>query len=144
MPDKDKVVKQEEKELPMTEAPISLTFKLAYKGIEVLATKREEHAVLKPYLEGAKIAIDWALENGFEVPAPRFPKKEIKPIEYVEGRKCPLCGGRLITPPPGTNKPIKCEFSKYNFQTRQTEGCTHVEWPNQTRIPSFPERDINQ
>src|ERR1035437_10138554 len=49
---------------------------------------------------------------------------------YVEGRVCPLDGGKLIKPPVGTNRPIKCENNRYNFQTKQSEGCAYTDWNN--------------
>ena len=111
------------------ESPISVNFKLAYRGVDVHATKRDLDAKLKPYLENAKEAIDWALANGYEVPVKKsgFPQK-VK--EYIEGRTCPNDGGRLIKPGAGTKKPIKCENSKWNPTTKQAYGCTYIEWTN--------------
>lgn len=64
-------------------------------------------------------------QNGF--------KKDKPPVEYIEGRVCPLDGGKLIKPPVGTQRPIKCENGKYNFQTKQAYGCGFTEWPNQSQ-----------
>ena len=53
-----------------------------------------------------------------------------KVVDYVVGRVCPLDGGKLINPPVGTNRPIKCENGKYDFTTKTTSGCTFIEWAN--------------
>lgn len=53
-----------------------------------------------------------------------------KVVDYVVGRVCPLDGGKLINPPVGTNRPIKCENGKYDFITKTTSGCTFTEWAN--------------
>lgn len=115
-----------------TEAPVSITFKLVYKGAEILATKRDLDAKIKPFLEDVKNAIDWAVsEDGKFTVAPLrtsggFPKKE---VQYVDGRLCPNCNGRLIkkVSQKGQNY-IQCENGKYNFQTKQTDGCQFVEF----------------
>lgn len=62
-----------------------------------------------------------------------------KVINYVEGRTCPKDGGRLIKPDAGSNKPIKCENNRWNFQTKQVEGCPFVEW---TDVKSGYEQDM--
>jgi hypothetical protein len=54
-----------------------------------------------------------------------------KPVEYVEGKICPLCKGRIIKDITKAGKEYhKCENGKYNFQTKQTEGCKYVDWLN--------------
>lgn len=54
-----------------------------------------------------------------------FKKKE---QEFIDGRVCPIDKGRLVKPS-APNRPIKCENSKYDFQTKQSSGCAFVEWP---------------
>ena len=64
----------------ITEAPVSMNFRLTYKGIDVQFTNREVDVELKPYMDKAKIAIDWALDKGgFVVPEKRTfgAKKEV-------------------------------------------------------------------
>lgn len=52
-----------------------------------------------------------------------------KEVEYVEGRVCPLDGGRLMKGVSKAGKAyIKCENGKYDFTTKQNTGCPHVEW----------------
>lgn len=111
----------------LPEAPVSLTFKVAYKGIEVLATKRDEDIQIKPFLESAKVAIDWALANGFEVPQKWGKNATTKPVETVPDRKCPTCTSPLIYAykKDGT-KFIKCSTNKY--VNGQATGCSYVSW----------------
>jgi len=124
----------------LPEAPLSVTFKLAYKGIEVLATKRKEDAKLQPYLESAKLAIDWALSNGFEVPVRA---KFSKPVEYVEGRLCPTCQNKLVyaTKKDGV-KFIKCSTNKWI--NGQSTGCPFVEWPNTANVEGQSSAEIGR
>jgi hypothetical protein len=124
----------------LPEAPVSLTFKIAYKGIEILATKRELKAEIKPYLENAKVAIDWALTNGFEVPVKGFAKGGFPPkqVDYVEGRVCPKCENKLVYSTTKAGKKfIKCSTNKWDFATKQSTGCSYVDWM-ETAIPNIP------
>lgn len=63
-----------------------------------------------------------------------------KVIEYVEGGMCPLDGGRLVKPQPGSKAPIKCENNRWNFQLKKAEGCTHIEWPEKKN--QYPVRQV--
>jgi predicted nucleic-acid-binding Zn-ribbon protein len=55
-----------------------------------------------------------------------FPKKE---KDYVPERSCPKCGSKLVKSTTKTGKEmIKCETNKWNFQTKQAEGCDYIEW----------------
>lgn len=113
-----------------TEAPASMTFKVMYKGIEVLVTNRDTSVAIQPFLDKAQKAINWALENGFEAPPQRnfFQKKE-KVVDYVEGRTCPTDGGKLIKKTTKDGKTfVECENRKYDFTTRTTSGCSFIEW----------------
>lgn len=55
-----------------------------------------------------------------------------KEVQYVEGKVCPLCKGRLIKAVSSkTNKEFhKCENGKYNPTTKMTDGCKFVDWLN--------------
>ncbi|KKQ63521.1 MAG: hypothetical protein US85_C0016G0017 [Candidatus Shapirobacteria bacterium GW2011_GWF1_38_23] len=115
-----------------TEAPASMTFKVLFKGIEVLVTNRDTNVSIQPFLEKAKTAITWALDNGFEAPPQRtfYPKKE-KVVDYVEGKKCPKCGGGIIKKVSKAGKPFeKCENGKWDFQNNKATGCDFVDWLN--------------
>jgi hypothetical protein len=110
------------------EAPASMNFRLAYRGVDVQFTNRVIDIEMKPYMEKAKTAIDWALDKGgYSVPVQKsFGKKE---IVYVEGKKCPECGGRLIKKVSKEGKEYHaCENGKYDFLTKTTSGCKFVDW----------------
>lgn len=116
----------------ISDAPASMNFRLLYKGVEIQFTQRDLDIKLAPYLEQAKKAIDYALTQGFEAPPARNwgGQKKEKIVEYVEGRTCPTDGGKLIwkTTKDG-RRFISCENQRYNFQTKQVEGCKFTEWP---------------
>ena len=62
-----------------------------------------------------------------------------KPVEYT-GEMCPLCKKGRLVKPTAPNRPIKCEFGKYNYQTKQTDGCQYVKWDN---VKSGFEQDMS-
>lgn len=125
------------------EAPLSMNFRVSYKGVNVQFTNRDPEASLKPHMEKAKIAIDWALSNGFETEVQRsFGNKPKIEKEYIEGRVCPLDGGKLVKPQPGSKAPIKCENNKWNPTTKEAYGCKHIEWPNKQQSDDIPERQV--
>lgn len=69
-------------------------------------------------------------------------KKSTRQLEYVEGKKCPECGGRLIKKVKKDGKPYhKCENGKWNPVTGPS-GCKFVDWlePKQ----EVPTRDVNE
>lgn len=71
-----------------------------------------------------------------------FPAKE---KDYVPNRVCPKCGSRLInaTKKDGS-KFIKCETNKWNALTKQSEGCSFIEWPNAINsVQQVPNRANN-
>ena len=70
-------------------------------------------------------------------------KKEwpAKVIEYLDGELCPLDGGRLVKPQPGSKAPIKCENNRWNFQLKKAEGCEFVKWPK--KEGEIPERQVD-
>lgn len=86
-----------------------------------------------PFLEKAKIIIDGAFSKGYEAPPARsFGGGTRPPVakEYVEGKSCPTCGGKLekkINTKTGKEY-HRCENGKFNFQTKQNEGCPYVNW----------------
>ena len=123
----------------MTEAPISITFKVLYKGIEILVTKRDLEAKIKPFLEDTKKAIDWSLDTGnFQAPPLRGSGYVKKEKVYVEGRTCPKCGSKLIEATTKTGKKmIKCETNTWNAVTKQAEGCDFIEWGSDTLKPKI-------
>lgn len=113
-----------------TEAPVSATVKVkSPNGFEWLFTMRSdtvsEQTTKIKTMEEEWLKASWTpLAQNFS----KFPPK--KEPKFIEGKKCPLDGGRLIEPEPGTRRPIKCENNKWNFQLKRAEGCTFTEWPN--------------
>lgn len=52
-----------------------------------------------------------------------------KEVEYVEGKKCPVCNGRLVKKTKKDGAPYhKCEFGKYIDGV--ASGCPFVDWLN--------------
>lgn len=130
----------------LPEAPASATVKIKSKnGFEYLFTLRESSGTA---LLGKLELLETDLTNrGYTALSQGngFGRsKEAKPKSYVEGRVCPLDGGRLIQPEPGSKMPIKCENNKWNPTTKQAYGCKYVEWPSKsTGQQSVPDLDIN-
>lgn len=61
-----------------------------------------------------------------------------KEVQYVEGKTCPKDGGKLVKAFSKTGKEYhKCENGKYDFATKQTLGCTYVDWLNPPK-PTTP------
>lgn len=133
----DKENQEQAKTLP--EAPTSATVKIkSAAGFEWLFTIRDESAKTLMFKMKA-MEKNW-LENGFTPLAQGFNKKAAESKEYIQGRVCPIDGGKLVKPPAGSKAPIKCENNKYNYQTKQSYGCEYIEWPQ----PSVPVRQINE
>ena len=112
------------KELP--EAPASVTLSVVTpKGYNALFTLRETTG--SELLE--KIGfLEVKLEELGYKPQMRqtFGKKE---LEYVEGKSCPLCKGKLVKKRTKAGKPYhKCENGKWNPTTQTAEGCKFVDW----------------
>ena len=74
------------------------------------------------------------IEKGWTPIAQNASKYPQKVVEYVEGKVCPLDGGRLVKPQ-NPRAPIKCENNKWNPTTKVAYGCLHIEWPVKEGIP---------
>lgn len=113
------------------EAGASQTIKIAYKGCEILVTQRDLEIKMLPFLEQAQKLIDGAFALGFEAPPARGGfgfKKEEKPIVYAD-HVCPECGAKVVKKTTKTGKNMEeCEKRVYDFQTKQTTGCTYQKW----------------
>ena len=83
-------------------------------GAEVL--KRMDGAIIEIKKQGG---VPYEKKSG-------FPKKV---VEYT-GEMCPLCKKGRLVKPTAPNRPIKCEFGKYDYATKKTIGCTFVKWDN--------------
>lgn len=107
------------------EAPASVTLSVVTpKGYNALFTLRERTG--KELLEKIGLLEVKLEELGYKPQVKQaFQKKEQK---YVEGVKCPKCGGRLIEKLTKAGKPYhKCENGKWNPQTGPS-GCDFVDW----------------
>ena len=111
------------------EAPASATLSVVTpKGYNTLFTLRE----MSGEVLLTKIT---ALENKLETLGYKPQVKQVfgakKEVEYVEGKKCPKCGGRLVKKVSSVGKPFhKCENGKWDFATKQATGCDFVDWLN--------------
>ena len=88
--------------------------------------------------------IDLAIKKAMAdkcVPYEKSFTKAKAPVDYVEGRVCPIDGGKLIKPS-ADNRPIKCENGKYDFATKTKSGCAYVEWPQPKQ--DIPERQVDE
>ena len=112
-----------------SEAPVVMwsTYKRV-DGFEVSVTLRGTTVI------DVAVALDATIKSIIKAggtPVSRQPQKyPPKVTEYIEGRVCPKDGGRLIKPPLNSNRPTKCENSKYDFQTKTSSGCDYISWEN--------------
>jgi len=119
-----------------TEAPVSQTIKIIYKGCEILLTQRDLEVKMLPFLEQAQKLIDGALLMGFEALPVRGSfgmKKSEAPKEYMS-YPCPKCGKRVVKGTTKTGKIFEaCETRSYNFATKVTEGCDYIVWKTESK-----------
>lgn len=112
-----------------TEAPFSVTFDvLTPGGLPALVTIRP--GSIENGLRVVQDFQDNLLASGFQPNIRRYQKQEA-PKEYVPGRACPQCGAKLIykTKRDG-GKFIICENRKWNPATKETSGCSYIDWGN--------------
>ncbi len=116
-------------------------------GFEVSLTVRDTTG--KAVLERIDAAINQIKKDG-GTPIPLrggFQKPPPKAVEYVLGRVCPICGSKLVRGITKASKPfIRCSENKWNFTTKQAEGCKFIEFETEHyKAPEkYPERDINE
>lgn len=115
----------------LPEAPASASVKIkSPNGFEYIFTMRDEKA--SNLLFKMKAMEDHFLKGGYTALSQntsKFPPKKEK--EYAEGKFCPQDGGRLvISEKKDGSKFLKCENNKWNPTTRQSYGCSYIEWPN--------------
>lgn len=128
--------KKKKEELYFQDAPASLSFiGNSPEGFSMTATFRfQDHDELlnkiisySQQLKQLGLTVQEARRFGGGAP---FIKKE---KDWIPGRSCPKDGGRLYKLVTKTGKTmIKCENSKYDFQTKTASGCDFVEWDNPT------------
>lgn len=110
----------------LPESPTSVTYQVtSSKGFDALVTIRD--AEFKSLAEKMEFVEGWFEKQGYKPQEKRgFGKKE---QTFVEGKKCPKCGGRLVMKVTKAGKPFnKCENGKWNALTNQNEGCQFVDW----------------
>lgn len=113
-------------------------------GFEVSFTLRDKTgSMLMKRLEGAIAEIKKA--GGTPLPLKGgFSRPEKKPQDFVEGRVCPLDGGRLVKAVTKQGKKlIKCENNKWDFAQKKAVGCQFTEWEQQVGS-EVPVRDISE
>jgi hypothetical protein len=111
------------------EAPASATLSVVTpKGYNTLFTVRDMSGL---ELLKKMTAIEAELEKRGYKPQVKLAFGQKKEVEYVQGKVCPKCGGRLIAKISSIGKPFhKCENGKWDFQTKQATGCDFVDWLN--------------
>lgn len=110
----------------LPEAPASVTYNVVSKdGFSALVTHRSD--TIKELLEHMETIEQKLLEKGYkpQVRGGGF-KRE---VEFVEGRICPKCNGKLIKKTSKAGKMFyKCENGKYDFVAQKNTGCDYVDW----------------
>ena len=116
-------------EKKLTEAPASVTYSIVTpNGYPALFTLREFTG--KTLMQKMKAVEAQFAKEGFK-PQERGYRGGVRtPIEYVEGKVCPICKGRVVKKHRrDTNAEFwQCENKKYDFQTKQSSGCSYVDW----------------
>jgi hypothetical protein len=117
-----------------SESPYSATYSLKDKeGLPLLFTIRgNTFKEMMDKITEAKMVFKSDGYTGNEKKG--FAPKE---KEYVEGRTCPKCGGKLLKVVTSKGNAIKCENGRYNPTTKSTDGCNFFEWQNSTS-PTVP------
>lgn len=97
-------------------------------GFEVSLTLRDEKGLdLMTRIEGAIQAVK--KQGATPLPLRGGFGGAKKPVDYVVGRKCPLCQNQLVHATTGAGKRfIKCSTNKWDFATKQAVGCKFIEW----------------
>ena len=120
---------KDSKDIELNEAPASVTYSITSKGgfnalFTIRATSGKELLETMDSIERVLVAKEY-------IPQVRQSFGAKKEVEYVEGKKCPKCGGRLVKKVSSVGKPFhKCENGKWDFQTKQSTGCDFVDWLN--------------
>lgn len=124
----------------MPEAKSSVTYSLVSKvGFPLLFTVRSSS-------EAELLELMMDLETSFTKRG-YTPKLErsfggAKPLNIVEGEKCPECGAPLIKFSTKDGKQaVKCSTSKWDFTTKTASGCKYFKYldtPNTTEEPATP------
>lgn len=110
--------------MEFNEAPASVSYSIKTpNGFPCIFTMRaEEEGEL---INRMNMQEFYFKDNGYEPDIKTYRGK--KEIKYVENRKCPKCGSKLVYFG-SKNQHIKCSTQKYDFTTKTTSGCDFVEW----------------
>jgi len=132
----------DEKKQSSTEALASSTVTIkSPSGFEILLTCRDfDDKELTRKQLAHLLNLDKALiASGFS-PVVRGFNKQQKPVEYVEGRTCPIDGGRVIKAKKKDGSDfLKCENNK--FTNGVQSGCKWVDWLQKPKYDSPPPYD---
>jgi hypothetical protein len=122
----DKLIDEIMKE-DMPEAKSSVTYSLVSKtGFPLLFTVRSQS-------EAELLELMSDLETGFTKRG-YTPKVErsfggVKPVQIVEGEKCPDCGAPIIKfSTKDGRQAVKCSTAKYDFNTKTASGCKYFKY----------------
>ena len=79
----------------------------------------------------------WCKENKWEPVVNQRGNWTKKEPEYVEGKVCPKCKGRLLKKIDKENKEYEqCENKKWDFTSKKDVGsCNYRTWPNSSPFP---------
>ena len=111
----------------LNEAPASVTYSvITPKGFPALFTLRETTGTA---LMAKMVMVEQNFEKDGFKPQQRGFGGAPKPVEYVEGVKCPKDGGRIVikTKKDG-GKFWQCENRKWNNATNSAYGCEYIDW----------------
>lgn len=113
----------------LNEAPTSATVKVRSKqGFEWLFTMRDD-TVNDLVLKIEKMEVEFTKRGWTPLAQNSGFSRQPKQVDYVEGKACPTCEKRLVYGVTKTGKKfIKCETQKWNFATKQPEGCAYISW----------------
>jgi hypothetical protein len=115
-------------DFPEAGAVVNVDYKRTDGFVVKLTLRDATGAEVLKRLEGA-IAV---IKKDGGVPYERSYGKQPVAKEYIEGRVCPVDGGKLVKPSK-PNQPIKCDNGRYDFPTKTTIGCQYIEWSNQNQ-----------
>lgn len=114
----------------LNEAPTSITYSvITPKGFPALLTIRDTE--LSELTLKMEFMEDMFEKNGYKPQVRGFAKKE---VEYVEGRVCPKCNGRLVKKTKKNGGMFyQCENKKWDaIQNKNVGSCDFTDWLNPT------------
>jgi hypothetical protein len=112
----------------LNEAPASTTYSITSKnGFNILFTIRDTTGM--GLLEKMEIIEKELLKDGYK-PQVRQVFGQKKEVEYVEGRLCPKCQGKLKVVHAKSGMTYwSCENGHYDYTTKTRSGCDYLTTP---------------